>query len=597
MNERLSQDSYFQAVIPSANYVINAVSSNPAVVPNANVTITKANGSATVKILPTGVGYSSISLTLDKAGITKTYLINYAASATGSNATANTHYHSGFSDASTAIALDDNYMIISDDENNKLLVYHRKNSGLPVKSFDYSTLLNLTDLNGGVPREIDLEGSAKGIANPGRVYWIGSMSNKSSEPPYDARPNRNRIFATTIAGTGAATTFTYVGDYENLRNSVIAWGDANGLGLTASAAAGMDPKLINGFNVEGLSFAPDNTTLYIGFRAPLLPTSNRTKALIAPIQNFETWFGNGSPATAPTFAAPILLDLNGWGIRSIDKLTTNKYVIIAGNYDDGPFNGAIFLWNGNPADAPVIQPGFNISGMNPEAFLQVNSGGNIVPNQLQLISDNGAFEYYNDAVAAKDLTTYNFKKFRSDISTNPGNVLPVVFTSFDLQVRNKLNAWLKWSCENIADASTFEIQRAQGGNSFYTIKTIPASTGNSVYEYEDMGLAKGTYEYRIKVNERNGATFYTNTRMAKIGADLVYASIYPNPVVNSLVNIYTSDSGVKNVRITNLAGNLVSATAFSGTAATLSIASLPKGIYIIQVNGKDFVENIRLVKR
>ena len=581
--------------IPAASYTISGSSSNNSVVTDANITTVKSDGSATVKINPTGVGYSTITLTLNKAGLTKTYIVSYAASAAGANSNATTHYHTSNSDASTAIALDEDNMIVSDDEQNRLIVFNRKNSGLPLKSFDYSGLLNLTDLSGGIPREIDLEASAKGITNSNRIFWLGSMSNKSSAAPYVTRPNRNRIFATDVTGTGAATNFTYVGDYENLRNSIISWGDANGFDLTSSAADGKDPKVIDGFNAEGLCFAPDNTTLYVAFRAPLLPVSNRTKALIAPILNFEGWFGNGSPAAAPTFGTPILLDLNGWGIRSIDKLSNNKYVIIAGNYDDGPFSGAIFTWNGNAVDAPVMQSGFVLTGMNPEGFLEINTGGVMSTNQLQLISDNGGMVYYNDGIEAKDLGVNNFKKFRSDIVTSIGNPLPVVFTAFDLHVIQSNNVYLQWSCAGIDEVAYFEIQRAQAGGSYATV-SIANPTMSADYVYMDKGLAAGNYEYRIKVVNKNGKLYYSTVRLAKINGHSNYVTVYPNPVVNDQLHISTVGSDKKYIVIRDASGKLVYENYFTGQQINIAVASWAKGIYLLKVEGKDFVETIKLLK-
>lgn len=244
------------SAIAAANYSFSGSSNNTAVVPNANISVTKADGLATVKIIPAGIGYATITLTLTKGGNTKTYTISYAASAASANP-AQTVFHSGFSDGSAAIALDEDYMVVADDENNKLLVYDRHNSGLPVTSFDYSGIsgLHLTDVSGGIPREIDVEAVVKSIGTAGRSYWLGSMSNQSTGS-FNARPNRNRLFATDITGTGAAAGISYVGDYEDLRNQLISWGTTNSLGLSSSAATNHDPKLIDGFNVEGMALHP-----------------------------------------------------------------------------------------------------------------------------------------------------------------------------------------------------------------------------------------------------------------------------------------------------------------------------------------------------
>ncbi len=402
---------YNSTVITTANYTLAASSSNTSVVTNANIAITKADGQAVVKITPTGAGYTTITLTLAKGPNTKTLAINYAASAAAS-VPAQTTWNTGISDGSAAIALDDNYYVVADDELNNLYVHSRKESGLPLKSYNYAGNLSLPD---GTAEETDLEGGVKSTTISGRVYWIGSMGN-GKEPNFNSKPNRNRVFATTISGTGAATSISVVGYYATLREKIIAWGDANGYNFTAGAAAGKDSKTIDGFNVEGMAFGPDNTTLYIGLRAPLVPTGNRTKAVIVPILNFETWFNNGSPSGNPTFGPPIELSLGTRGIRDIVRLSNGTYIIAAGSSDNTQ-NSALYKWTGNAADAPVVLSSFVTTGLNIESVMGINEGGVLSLTKLQTISDNGSAVFYNDAMEAKDLTQNNFKKYRSDVLT------------------------------------------------------------------------------------------------------------------------------------------------------------------------------------
>ena len=214
-------------------------------------------------------------------------------------------------------------MVVADDEDQIIRLYDRANSGLPVKTFNFTNSLGLSDLSGGVPREVDIEASTRA---GNRIYWLGSHSNASGG---NLRPNRYRLFATDISGTGAATTLAYTGQYNNLRSDLIAWGDANGFNFTDSAAAGKVPEAatLDGFNIEGLTFAPDNTTAYVAFRAPQVPTTDRTKALIAPITNFASLVTG--TATSASIGDPIQLDLGGRGIRSIDRNASNQYLIVA----------------------------------------------------------------------------------------------------------------------------------------------------------------------------------------------------------------------------------------------------------------------------
>ncbi|MBK8875016.1 MAG: DUF3616 domain-containing protein [Bacteroidetes bacterium] len=287
------------------------------------------------------------------------YIINYAASAAAVIPAA-TRFHIGRSDASTAVSVDANYMFVADDENQALRLYNRTTSGVSVNSFDYTSSLGLTDISGGIPREVDIEGSAKSGT---RIYWLGSHDNSSSG---NNRPNRSRIFATDISGSGSSATLSYVGRYDNLKTDLLSWDQNNvhGLGadyfgLVSSAAVGVIPESPDGsgFNIEGLEFAPDNTTAYVCFRAPIVPVTSRTKALIVPVTNFAALFsGNPTTGVSAIFGSPIQLDLGGRGVREIKKNASGEYIIIAGPVDAAtdiaPSNFVLYSWTGNAGDAP-----------------------------------------------------------------------------------------------------------------------------------------------------------------------------------------------------------------------------------------------------
>jgi len=395
---------------PASLLTLTTVSSNIAVVPNANVVITGTGAIRNLKITPVSVGYSNISVTVSDGVNNKTYVIAYAASArTPDIIPANTFWHTGMSDASDAIALDNNYYISGDDEFDYLNVYSRSASGLPAVSYDYSSNLALPDP--GHP-EVDLEAAAKSPSVINKMYWSGSMSNGAA--PFPNKPNRDRLFATTVTGTGASTAFTFAG-YVNIRTALLAWGDANGYAFTASATAGVDSKAPNGFSLEGMVFGPDNTTLYLGLRAPLVPVSNRTNAVIAPILNFESWFNNGSPVGNPAFGQPIELNLSNRGIRDIIRLSNGTYILIAGPSGDGGAND-LYKWTGYPADAPVLVLSSASGVLKMEGIIPVYVNSQLSLSQIQVVTDGGDVVLYNDGFEAKDLVG-NLRKFRSDLLT------------------------------------------------------------------------------------------------------------------------------------------------------------------------------------
>ncbi|MEH2347596.1 MAG: CARDB domain-containing protein [Nostoc sp.] len=406
---------------PVENLTVTVTSSNGAVVPDGNLTLTGTGSNRNLKINPVGVGTANITVTVSDGGSTANYAIAYAASA--NNGTATTQFLTGTSDASTAIPVGGTFFLEADDENQVLRLYDSSKSGLPVTGFDFTNSLGLTQTDGsGVLREVDLEASTK-IGD--RLFWLGSQSNSDDGKN---RPNRDRIFATDITGTGASTTLSYVGRYNFLKEDIINWDVTNGhgkganyYGLAASAATNVGSKQSNGYNIEGLEIAPDNTTAYIAFRAPQVPPSGRANALIVPVTNFASLISasGGGTQGSSQFGAPIELDLGGRGIREIRKNANNQYVIIAGPAGDAgtaPNDFRLYTWDGNPNSQPQLRAATFPPSFNPEGIITIPD--NLTnTSQIQFVSDDGNSVLYNDGTAAKDLSENNFKKFRTDSIT------------------------------------------------------------------------------------------------------------------------------------------------------------------------------------
>ncbi len=374
-------------------------SNKTAVIANNAFTVTGTGTARKLIVNPIGVGYATITFKVtDAQGLNKSITMNIAVSASLATASLKDVYQAGVADGSTGVAVDNDYMFVADDETNVIKLFSRNNSGLSLYQFNVGNYLNLSGT------EVDIEGSFRSPSNPNRIYWIGSLSNSKSG---ESRPDRNRIFATDIVGTGANATLSFVGYYSNLRSKLITWGDNNGYNFTAKAATGIEPKRIDGFNIEGLEIGPDGTTLYIGFRAPYVG-SGTNKALICPLLNFETWFNNGTPSGNPVFGSPIELNLANHGIRSLGKNASNQYLIVAGSYAaDGTF--ALYSWNGLASSAPVALA-VDLTDLKPEGIVTVPASlsGTF---QVDLISDLGSNEIYNDGVENKEVAAAQQRKF------------------------------------------------------------------------------------------------------------------------------------------------------------------------------------------
>lgn len=444
--------SVSDAVTAANALSLSATSSNSAVVANSGLTVSNNNGSVTLKITPVGVGYANITVTVRNEGNASTSrVINYAASSSAT-ANASTVWPSGRSDLSSAVKVDDNYVLMADDEPaNQIMLFDRRRSGPAVTVFPLASMggtmgvgagSNCESISGAsCDGESDLEA---GFALGSRVYWTGSHSNNKNG---GIRPDRWRLFATDLTGSGANTSLSFVGYYKHLRTDLLAWDNANGhqlgaayLGLASSAASGLAPESANldGFSIEGMTVSPDNSAAWLGFRAPLVAapgqpaasagsSSGRTHALLIPVNNFSSLLqANGGTAGSASFGTPIRLNLGGRGIREIRRTVDNQYLIIAGPSDGAtgvaPKDFRLYTWDGSFGSngeatnlalrSTALTTLLGGMGASPEGLIEPASALSD-SSEIGILSDAGDVVFYGDGNAAKDLTDA-YRKSRLD---------------------------------------------------------------------------------------------------------------------------------------------------------------------------------------
>jgi hypothetical protein len=240
---------------------------------------------------------------------------------------------------------------------------------------DLPAAIHAPALRSGISPEYavdDIEGSTvfpwdiNGDGSPEAIYHVFCASCARTKGKGKVEPQRDAIFALSInpaAPAGQAFPDPATVEYNrSLREQIRALGSSNPAapwgpllrnavsrpGTNASAAdatlAGAD-----GLNIEGLTTSLDGSSLLLGLRSPLC----RSRAILIPLVNPVALLGLGESQPQPAAPGqPILLDLGGLGIRSIERDTTSRiYWIAAG--PAGPENGPflLFTWNGDP-DAP-----------------------------------------------------------------------------------------------------------------------------------------------------------------------------------------------------------------------------------------------------
>jgi hypothetical protein len=295
----------------------------------------------------------------------------------------------GICDASAAVPLGQDQFIVGNDEadnkkGNLLRVYSSQESGKASKIIPINDFVN-TD------KEIDLEAVTE---LNGVIYWMTSHGRNSSG---EIKPKRHQLFATKLTGDDSileqvGQSYTHLLYWELLTESKLKYLRENDLERLA-------PKL-GGINIEGLTATPEGDLL-IGFRSPL--TEN--KALLVALKN-PLELVTQSKAKAQ-FDEPILLDLNGLGVRSIEYWSViQAYIIVAGEVGGGD-RFALYLWSGNPNENPaIIDLTFPVD-FRPESVLFYSHLG----DRFQILSDDGTIERVDGQQCKKIEDSENPEKY------------------------------------------------------------------------------------------------------------------------------------------------------------------------------------------
>ncbi len=288
----------------------------------------------------------------------------------------------GASDASAAVALGNDLFVLADDENNMLRVYKVNPASQPISSCDLTPFI----VDDPKYPEADIEGAT--IVN-GRIYWITSHGrNKDGQ----MRQNRYSFFATSVKVEKDGVILAPVGKpCRTLIHEMIKSETTKHLELNSATRFDVKthkklaPKK-EGVNIEGLCATPDGKTLYIGFRNPQSfdRATSEKRAIVIPLNNPKQVIENGAP---PIFGLPILWNLDGLGIRSMEYSDFHKsYFIIAGPHDEAS-GFSLYRWSGQKEEQPVRVNNFpaDKNEFTPEALVVFENSG-----RLLVLSDDGS---------------------------------------------------------------------------------------------------------------------------------------------------------------------------------------------------------------
>lgn len=215
--------------------------------------------------------------------------------------------------------------------------------------------------------------------------------------------------------------------------------------------------------------------------------------------------------------------------------------------------------------------------------------------------DDDAFDGAKSlTVAAVSGNTYYFRIYGNDALGSgsrgyfsiqaEGTPLPVAMSKLTATIDSKNQVVLNWITLTEQNNEGFFIERSENGKDFKNIgfNASKAENGNSThqlsYSYNDVVPLNGAQYYRIKQQDIDGVTSYSNVAKADI-TTLSNIDIYPNPATDKIHIKQYSDAALGwTISVTNVLGVKVISKQFYTNEAVLEIAALPVGLYTVCVS-------------
>lgn len=207
---------------------------------------------------------------------------------------------------------------------------------------------------------------------------------------------------------------------------------------------------------------------------------------------------------------------------------------------------------------------------------------NTYSNTLSVIDPPDANIVWN-ATAGRWEITFNTTGFGGFIIQTSPTTLAVTVSSFTAE-KNGEKVLLKWQTKTEINSHHFVIEHSTDGRNFTAAGTVNA-TGNSTqvrnYSFTHATPQLSVNFYRLVEVSNDGIKKYSDVRKIIFTNDTKQFIILVNPSVNSKLQVQFNQPGT--ALIYNSTGQLMIRQSITSGSQSLSLGSLAKGVYILQV--------------
>ncbi len=175
--------------------------------------------------------------------------------------------------------------------------------------------------------------------------------------------------------------------------------------------------------------------------------------------------------------------------------------------------------------------------------------------------------------------------------------LPVRLVNFTAD-KNASSVQVKWTTSSEQNNAGYEILRSGNGTDFTSIGFVEgkgSTNETSSYAFVDNTPLPGLNHYRLKQKDFSGEVSYSHIKTVDFSKSAQEIKLFPNPA-RSVITVTQLKAGDR-LSIFNNQGALISRKNVANAQETISIESLPQGVYLLQVmDSKNQSKVIRFTK-
>ena len=251
----------------------------------------------------------------------------------------------------------------------------------------------------------------------------------------------------------------------------------------------------------------------------------------------------------------------------------------------GPLGNNFVVYSGNSTSALYHNKVLIVDALKPSSDPQVAAGSFNWETSAENLNDENSIIVHDSFIANE-----YYQSLCNDITVNGGSPcvspLPLDWVSFNASLTINNTVALNWAIADQLNINHFEVERSVDAAHFaILVGGIVPDTKNDNYQLIDGSPNKGANYYRIKEVDNDGTSTFSKVISVEIVDSRHEIVVVPNPTRDVAI---LKGNKIASIQVIDNIGRAVKFISLKdATNPTLSVSSLPSGVYHLRVTTTD----------